>query len=130
MAFSYANLPDNHRPMRIHKTFWSFAFALLATGCASDVANRYYATQRFPPRPVTEVQILWQNPTRSFTVLADFQSRGESPEDMRKKGADIGADAVIVSLLGGNYSRKEEWADKDRQSHTYSRIAATAIKFH
>lgn len=109
--------------------FWSLTFALLTSGCASDVANRYYAAQRLPPRPLTEVQILWQKPARSFTVLADFQSRGESPEDMRKKGAGIGADAVIVSLLGGNYSLKEEWADKDRQSHTYSRITATAIKF-
>lgn len=129
MTLPSAALPDTDRPMRVHKVLWSLAFALLAAGCASDVANRYYAAQRFPPRPATEVQILWQKPTRSFTVLADFQSRGESPEDMRKKGAEIGADAVIVSLLGGNYSLKEEWADKDRQSHTYSRIAATAIKF-
>ena len=48
---------------------------------------------------------------------------------MRKKGADIGADAVIVSLLGGQYSKSEEWADKDRYSTTYSRITATAIRF-
>jgi len=48
---------------------------------------------------------------------------------MRKKGAEIGADAVIVSLLGGNYSLNEQWADKDRYSQTYTRIAATAIKF-
>lgn len=104
--------------------------AALTTGCASDVANRYYANQRLPPRLTAEVQILWQRPDRPFTVLADFQSRGESPEDMRKKGAEIGADAVIVSLLGGNYSLREEWADKDRHSNTYSRIAATAIKFN
>jgi len=109
--------------------FWALALTLVTSGCASDVANRYYANQRLPPRPVSEVQVLWQKPDRPFTVLADFQSRGESPDDMRKKGAEIGADAVIVSLLGGNYSLKEEWADKDRQSHTYSRIAATAIKF-
>lgn len=109
--------------------FWTAGVALLAPGCASDVANRYYAPQRFPPREINDVQILWQKPDRPFTVLADFQSRGESPEDMRKKGAEIGADAVIVSLLGGNYSLKEQWADKDRYSQTYTRIAATAIKF-
>jgi len=116
--------------MKCRRTFFcSLALALLTSSCASDVANRYYAAQRFPPRPTTEVQILWQKPDRPFTVLADFQSRGESPEDMRKKGAEIGADAVIVSLLGGNYSLNEQWADKDRYSQTYTRIAATAIKF-
>jgi hypothetical protein len=110
--------------------FWAFSLALLTSGCASDVANRYYAAQRFPPRPISEVQIYWQNPDRPFTVIADLQSRGESPEDMQKKGAEMGADAVIVSLLGGNYSLKEQWADKDRYSKTYTRIAATAIKFN
>ena len=43
-------------------------------------------------------------------MIADFQSRGESPEAVRKKAADIGADAVIISILGGYYSRSEEWA--------------------
>src|ERR1700712_5769558 len=105
------------------------AFALLGGGCASDVANRYYASERLAPRPITEVQVLWGKPTQPFSVLADFQSRGESPDDMRKKGADIGADAVIVSLLGGQYSKSEEGADKDRYSTTYSRITATAIRF-
>jgi hypothetical protein len=109
--------------------FWSLAFATLISGCASDIANRYYAGQRFPPRPTSEVQIYWKNPDRPFTVLADLQSRGESPEDMRKKGAEMGADAVIVSLLGGNYSLKEQWAGQDRYSQTYTRIAATVIKF-
>lgn len=115
--------------MKSRRIFLCSIALTLTTGCASDVANRYYSAQRFPPRLVSEVQILWRQPDRPFTVLADFQSRGESPEDMRKKGAEIGADAVIVSLLGGNYSLNEQWADKDRYSQTYTRIAATAIKF-
>lgn len=101
----------------------------MISGCASDVANRYYSSKKYPPKPEHEVQILWSKPQNAFSILADFQSRGESPEDMRKKAAEIGADAVIVSLLGGDYSLNEKWADKDRYSNTYRRIAATAIKF-
>lgn len=112
-----------------HLTLLVLSSMLLLGGCAQDVANRYYSAQTFPARPAGEVQVLWQKPTRAFTVIADFQSRGESPDDMRKKAAAIGADAVIISLLGGNYSRSEEWAGKDRHSTTYSRIAATAIKY-
>lgn len=102
---------------------------LVLSSCASDVANRYYSAQRYSPKPPAEVEVLWQAPTRRHTVIADFQSRGESPEDMRKKAAAIGADAVIISLLGGYYSAKEQWADEDRYSKSYSRIAGTAIKY-
>lgn len=51
------------------------------------------------------------------------------PKDMRKKAAAVGADAVIVTILGGYYSISEEWAESDSYSHTYSRIAGTAIKY-
>ncbi len=106
------------------------AVAVIAlVGCASDVANRFYGGERFAARPVEQVALLWQKPERPFTVIADFQSRGESPKDLQKKAAAIGADAVIVSLLGGHYSGKEEWAGEDRYSNTYSRIAGTAIKY-
>lgn len=107
------------------------AIALLAVaGCASDVANRYYASQKYPAKAPNEVQILWEAPSRPHQVIADFQSRGESPDDLRKKAADIGADAVIVSLLGGKYSLSEQWAGEDRHAKTYSRIAGTAIKYN
>ena len=62
-------------------------------------------------------------------MIADFQSRGESPEAVRKKAADIGADAVIISILGGYYSRSEEWAGSDRHAATYNRITGTAIRY-
>lgn len=110
----------------------TFALVLALTGivgCASDVANRYYADQRFAAKPVSEVQILWQAPSRPHKVIADFQSRGESPKDLQRKAADIGADAIIVSLLGGNYSLNEQWASDDRHSKTYSRITGTAIRY-
>lgn len=102
---------------------------IILTSCATDVANRYYGTIKYPPKNPQEVEILWQQPPKDFFVIADFQSRGESPEGLREKAAQIGADAVIVSILGGYYSRSEEWAGNDRQRNTYSRITGTAIKY-
>lgn len=102
---------------------------LLIGSCVSDVANRYYGAVRYSPKPAQEVEVLRKRPDRDFIVIADFQSRGESIEDMREKGARIGADAVIVSILGGYYDRNEQWAGEDRYRNTYSRIAATAIKY-
>lgn len=75
------------------------------------------------------MSILWERPTREFEVIADFQSRGESPEDLQEKAAAIGADAVIISVLGGHYSTSEQWAGNDRHSKSYSRITGTAIRF-
>ena len=103
--------------------------ASLLGGCAMDVANRYYAAEKFPPKKPKDVELLWQRPAREFVVIADFQSRGESPGAMRKRAAQIGADAVIVAILGGLYDRGEQWAGSDRQSSTYSRITGTAIKY-
>lgn len=110
-------------------TILSVAACLALVGCASDVANRYYGGERYPAKAPGEVEILWDAPSRPYKVIADFQSRGESPDDLQSKAAAIGADAVIVSLLGGYYSHKEQWASEDRYSKTYSRITGTAIKY-
>jgi len=98
-------------------------------GCASDVANRYYSKAHYPARPVGEVEVLTNAPQRGYIVLADFQARGETAEDMRRQAAEIGSDAVIVTLLGGLYNRGEQWAGQDSQSRTYSHIVGTAIKY-
>lgn len=105
------------------------AYMMLLVSCATDVANRYYGPEKYQPKNPNEVEILWKKPSRDFFVIADFQSRGESPEAIRKKAARIGADAVIISILGGNYSLNEVWAGSDRQSNTYSRITGTAVKY-
>jgi len=102
---------------------------LLVAGCASDVANRYYGAAVYPEKKPAEVELLWNRPARDFIVIADFQSRGETPEDLRGKAAKLGADAVIVSLLGGKYDLGEQWAGKDSMSNTYSRITGTAIRY-
>lgn len=102
---------------------------LLAEGCATDVANRYYLEEHYPPRDPKTVELLWRRPDRAFVVMADFQSRGESPEDIRKKAAQIGADAVIVATIGGLYDRRTEWAGTDKEKNTYTHITGTAILF-
>jgi hypothetical protein len=113
----------------IYKYIGVLVVTFLLASCATDIANRYYGTEQYAVKDPKEVEILWQRPVREFIVIADFQSRGESPEDMRKRAAKIGADAVIVAILGGLYDRNEEWAGSDRQSGTYTRITGTAIKY-
>lgn len=101
---------------------------ILMASCATDVANRYYGNIQYPPKNPADVQVLRHTPSRAFIVIADFQSRGETVQDMQKKAARIGADAVIVSILGGLYDRSEEWASESKRD-TYSRITGTAIKY-
>lgn len=102
---------------------------LLLSGCAVDVANRYYAAEHYPAKAPSQVELLFRAPSRKFETIADFQSRGDSPESMRKRASKIGADAVIVTPLGGLYAPSEQWAGNDRMSRTYSRIVGTAIKY-
>ena len=106
-----------------------FIILFLISSCARDVANRYYGNKTYPPKNPQEVELLRDAPTRQYEVIADFQSRGESPKDMREKAAKIGADAVIVKVVGGYYSTGEEWAGSDTYSNTYTRIIGTAIKY-
>lgn len=119
----------NFMMIRKLSIFSLLVFASLLAGCATDVANRYYGAEKYAAKDPKEVEVLWQRPSRDFTVIADFQSRGESPKAVRKKAAKIGADAVIISILGGYYDTSEEWAGNDRMSNTYSRITGTAIKY-
>jgi hypothetical protein len=107
----------------------AIAGVLLIAGCATDVANRYYADVHYPARPVDEVELLKTAPSRPYTVLADFQARGETEQVMRRDAAKIGADAVIVTRLGGYYYTGDQWAGHDSGHDTYSRIVGTAIKY-
>jgi hypothetical protein len=102
---------------------------LMAPGCASDVANRYYGSVKYPPRDPKTVEVLRQRPARPFEVIADFQANGGGISAMRRQAAKIGADAVIVTNLGGYYSPAEQWAGDDRMSSSYMRMAGTAIKY-
>ncbi len=105
------------------------AILFVFTSCAHDEAARYYASQEYEARELKEVEVLYEEPQQPYEVIADFQARGASIEYMRKKAAKVGADAVIITTLGGYRDYSEEWAGKDRHSSWYSRIAATAIKY-
>jgi hypothetical protein len=102
---------------------------LLVCSCASDVANRYYADHAYPPRAAKDVELLKSAPARPYEVIADFQSRGESAESLRNKAARIGADAIIVTHLGGRYDPSEEWSQQQQSRDMYTRIVGTAIKY-
>ena len=112
-----------------YKLVFVLALPLIGVGCATDVANRYYASEQYPERNSGDVELLSSRPKRPFTVIADFQSRNESRESIRKRAAKIGADAVIVTSLGGHYSFSDQWANNDSQSNTGSRMVATAIRY-
>jgi len=105
--------------------------ALMLGGCASDVANRYYASETYPPQKTRDVKVLHEAPERPYEVIADFQSRGEGPGTLRRKAARIGAHAIIVTTLGGTYGDSEDWAqERNRWTKTkYTRITGTAIRY-
>jgi hypothetical protein len=103
--------------------------AVFTCSCASDVANRYYSERDYPPKPVASVEVLTREPSRPYEVIADFQSRGDSARSLRAKAAKIGADAVIVTYLGGRYDPNEEWSQQKSTGDLYTRIVGTAIKY-
>jgi len=104
-------------------------FLLCEIGCVSDEANRYYLKENLPAKNINDVEILRGKPQRPFIVVADFQAKNASFEYMRKRAAEIGADAVIIVPLGGWYSRGEIWAGRDTHSDSYSSLVGTAIKY-
>jgi uncharacterized protein YbjQ (UPF0145 family) len=102
------------------------AVMAILSGCVSDVANRYYASEHYPAKPVKSVELLYAAPAKPYTVIADFQSRGDTPEGLRQKAADIGADAVIVVGIGGSHDTSANWAGTSN-GQDFSHIVGTAI---
>lgn len=106
------------------------ASVFIIAACTDDTALRYYSEEKYPPKQVEEVIVYRSKPSNPFITLADFQSRWKSEEGLKKLAAEIGADAIIVSNIGGYYSTDEQWASEDRyKDSSSSRIIATAIKF-
>ena len=105
------------------------AILFLVTACETDEANRYYGGEKYSPRDVSSVEILVSRPVRPFIVIADFQARYMSKETLRKKAAKIGADAVIVSFVGGWASLGSQWAHEDPHSASSTRSLGTAIRY-
>ncbi len=103
---------------------------LCQTGCVSDEACRYYLKEDIPAVDISDVEVLWEEPQKPYTVIGDFQAYNAKVKHMRKRAAEIGADAVIIVPAGGWYSLDEVWADKDRHSDSYNRLVGTAIKYN
>lgn len=99
------------------------------TGCVAGEANRYYLKEKLPVKNIKEVEVLWESPKRPYIVIADLQASQATVKYMQKRAAEIGADAVIVTITGGWYSRDEVWAGEDRYSDSYTGIIGTAIKY-
>lgn len=114
---------------RFVRAFATVITTSLVFGCASDEAARYYAKEKYPAVEADKVVVLSAPPSGPHEVLADFQARGASVQYMRKKAALIGADAVVITVLGGYAALNQEWASDDSYAKSYSRIAATAIKY-
>ena len=104
-------------------------FLFCVIGCMSDEANRCYLKEKLPAKNIEEVEVLSVAPERPYLVIADFQARNATFKHMRKRAAEIGADAVIVVPAGGYYSEKEVWADQDKEKNSYNRLIATAIQY-
>ena len=122
---------SDYKIMRFPSVIFAYCLVIALSsfgGCASDVANRYYGSVKYPPKAPSQVLVLNNRPSQDFDVIADFQSRNESPEDLRVKAAEIGADAVIVTVLGGHYKSSDHWADQDTGG-SGNRIVGTAIIF-
>lgn len=98
-------------------------------GCAMGEANRYYLKEKFSAKDIEQVEVLQSNPERPYIVIADFQVSNVKFKYLRKRAAEIGADAVIVTCTGGWYSTSEVWADEDRYSNSCSGVIGTAIKY-
>lgn len=115
--------------IKIRTTCLLIGISILIASCATDVANRYYANEKYPPKNPESVAVLKSPPNCSYETIADFQARNASAEWMRNEAAKIGADAVIVQYLGGYCDQGAKWAGDDAQGKTYSRITGTAIKY-
>ncbi len=115
--------------MRVSPRCCLLMMLLLSSGCVSDQAHRYYSDEWFPPKNPEDVDVLYDAPLKPYDVIADFQARGASEKYMRRKAAEIGADAVIVGTYGGLRAKSDEWASEDTHADTYSRITGTAIRF-
>ena len=111
------------------KFFLFVSMTIVASCAATDVANRYYADERYSAVPSQQVRLLTKPPLEPYTVIAEFQSRREAPRSVREKAAAIGADAVIITLYGGQHSLDSEWASDERNmAKTFTRIVGIAIK--
>ena len=89
------------------KLLSGIAIVLIASGCVSAKVQRMDEVPR-PQRSPDEVQVLFQEPDRPYTVIAVVESKAESVfdgiDDLHQKliaeAARLGGDAVIMGTEG------------------------------
>lgn len=113
----------------------SLILVLLAGSCVSDEAHRHYR-QGLSAKRVEDVDVLFEKPDRPFQIIADFQARNATIDYMRREAAEVGADAVIVSRIGGTYDRGSTIRTTDQPSGfrvestgAVGHLVGTAIKY-
>ncbi|MEI8195109.1 MAG: hypothetical protein WCI73_04290 [Phycisphaerae bacterium] len=111
-----------------------FALPVLAcfllASCASDQAARYFADEHYPARPDDQVQVLQAAPAQPYKLVAELQARNMWTSEIRHWAAQLGADAVIVTRLGGDRAKSDVWAAEDTAgTSAASRVTGIAIKY-
>lgn len=101
--------------------------AALLSSCVTDHAERVYVP--LPPTS-TPAQVLHAIPEAPFEVVADIQWEGGSWKKMATRAAQLGGDAVIVQVLGGNVDlRKRSPEEMNKSSTTFNRMIGTVIRY-
>jgi hypothetical protein len=68
--------------------------------------------------------LLYAKPKREYIVIADLQGRIHTTTTLRKRAAEIGADAVIIVRTGGTIgSGDTKWAGTDSGKSNLSGVA-------
>ena len=129
------------------KTFALFFLVLLLAACASPVRVYYYPGARhYPPTSPSSVDLLRWEPARPHEAFAELRynpprgsSRNEVEWELRRRGAAIGADALVISV--DTVYRDRVWVGPYRHYHNRhvgravatvreQIIEAVAIRYH
>ena len=99
----------------------------LLGSCVMDHAERVYVS--YPPS-ITPAEVITVIPQKPYDVIADVQWQGGTIKRMASRAAQLGGDAVIIQLLGGNVSLASLSPEEmNRSSQTFNRMAGTVIKY-
>lgn len=108
----------------------AFTLSLIASlhvSCVMDHAERVYAAH---PPSIHPAVVLTSIPQEPYEVIADVQWEGGTVKKMAARAAQLGGDAVIIQLLGGNvYLSSLSPEEMNRSSSTFNRMAGTVIKY-
>jgi hypothetical protein len=106
----------------------AFSLAVPFLGsCVTDHAERVYITK---PSLSTPADVLTVIPQKSYDVIADIQWQGGTIQKMASRAAQLGGDAVIIQLLGGNvHLTGLSPEEMNKENKTFNRMAGTVIKY-